>query len=245
MKHLVIYASKSIHSAKKLATAFNTRTNGEWSARVFNPYKKHIEPINGEYAFSYGCGADIYEGHIAKRFNKRKAIKTCINKLHTFRILHSANIPAPCCSSDWSRVPDTWDTIVVRESVTGAKGEGMEYLSQQELATVGYKYSLFTEYFEHKYEYRIVVFMGKIIGRYYKADNAGEWYFNLQRSRGFEEMDAACIKAAAALSIDYVGFDVVANTKKDFKILEANSGPILTDEAEDAILSYFLNMENN
>jgi glutathione synthase/RimK-type ligase-like ATP-grasp enzyme len=47
-------------------------------------------------------------------------------------------------------------------------------------------------------------------------------------------MDAICIRAARALSIDYVGFDVLAQTKNDCVIIEANSGPILTEEAIDA-----------
>jgi len=47
-------------------------------------------------------------------------------------------------------------------------------------------------------------------------------------------MDNMCLKAAHALGIDYVGFDVLAQTKNDCVIIEANSGPILTDEALEA-----------
>jgi len=86
-----------------------------------------------------------------------------------------------------------------------------------------------------------------VVGRYYKAetpDDKGvlEWSFNVQPKRGFEKMDEACLKAAKALGIDYVGFDVVAMNKNDFVILEANSGPILTGEAEEAIINYYLNL---
>lgn len=49
-------------------------------------------------------------------------------------------------------------------------------------------------------------------------------------NRDFKTIDAACVKGAELLGIDYVGFDVLAKNKKDFRICEANSGPILTDD---------------
>ncbi|MNQ79946.1 hypothetical protein D3C85_949070 [compost metagenome] len=55
-------------------------------------------------------------------------------------------------------------------------------------------------------------------------------------------MDEHCLRAAKALGIDYVGFDVVAKTKKDFRILEANSAARLEDEAENAIVEYYINL---
>jgi glutathione synthase/RimK-type ligase-like ATP-grasp enzyme len=87
-----------------------------------------------------------------------------------------------------------------------------------------------------------MVFRGAVVGRYFKKEDSGDWYFNNQPAKGFEEMDKHCIRAAKALGIDYVGFDVVAKNKKDFRILEANSGPRITDEAETAIVEYFINL---
>ena len=72
----------------------------------------------------------------------------------------------------------------------------------------------------------------------------GSVNFNHQAPKGFEKIDEHCIKAAKALGIDYVGFDVLAHTKKDFVILEANSGAIMTDEAALAIVEYFLNRKD-
>ncbi len=90
--------------------------------------------------------------------------------------------------------------------------------------------------------------MGKVVGRYYKketglnADGQIEWTFTPQRKRGFEAIDDACVRGAKALGIDFVGFDVVAQDKQHFVVLEANSGPIITDEAEEAIINYYLNL---
>ena len=42
-------------------------------------------------------------------------------------------------------------------------------------------------------------------------------------------MKADCAKAAKALGMDIVGFDVLATTKKDYAIIEANSGSWLHD----------------
>ena len=45
-----------------------------------------------------------------------------------------------------------------------------------------------------------------------------------------EPIKEACLRAATALKIDYVGFDVLVNKQNEFVILEANSAPIATME---------------
>jgi hypothetical protein len=190
------------------------------------------------HVFGYGCSS--HTGH-RNRLNTAKATKVCIDKVETFKRLQRSGINIP----DWTAskriaMCNKWSCTVVRTERTGRKAEGLELIDYPDRLPEG---ELFTEYFYHKYEYRIVVFNGEVVGRYYKKRTMkkGEaWHtFVLQPQRGFDMMDDHCVRAAKALGIDYVGFDVVANTKKDFKILEANSGPILTDEAEAAIIKYF------
>ena len=131
---------------------------------------------------------------------------------------------------------------MVRQSRNGRKAEGYyagpndNYLPRGEL---------YTEFWEHKREYRIVVFKGAVVGRYYKKMGANRWMdLVVQPKKGFEDMDAAALRAAQGLGIDYVGFDVLSRTKKDFRFLEANSAPMLTAESETAIVEYYLNLEN-
>jgi glutathione synthase/RimK-type ligase-like ATP-grasp enzyme len=85
-----------------------------------------------------------------------------------------------------------------------------------------------------------MVFMGEVIGYYFKRRKPdGMWYFQPQPHKGFELMGEQCVKAAKQLKIDYVGFDVVALDKKNFRLLEANSAPAITPEAEETISQYF------
>jgi glutathione synthase/RimK-type ligase-like ATP-grasp enzyme len=80
--------------------------------------------------------------------------------------------------------------------------------------------------------------MGNVVGRYLKEVANDEWHLNSMEAEGFEHIDKACIKAAEALKIDYVGFDVLSRGKRTFTILEANSAPILTEDAAAAIKTF-------
>ena len=190
-----------------------------------------------DYVYSFGCSeATLHK----KRLNKPEAIRRCVSKPLTFEALKKAGCSTVEYTTNREKIPKHWEWVVVREKLDGRKAEGIGYCENiPGKIPAG---ELFTEYFEHKYEYRIMVFRDEVVGRYFKAEENGDWYFNLQPKRGFEEMDRQCVRAAKELGIDYVGFDVVANTKKDFKILEANSAARLTDEAEIAIIEYFLNV---
>lgn len=243
MRTLAIITGKCIISARKLAEGINKRSYGEWNAKVYD-VRKDVVPRQATHIFAYGCSATdgIKGGHIV---NTRTAVKLCVDKLYTFQALEKTGVPIPAFRKKGEFIPGKWERIVVRSKVNGRKAEDLEYFHQGDKLPDA---PLYTEYFPHKYEYRIVVFMGKVVGRYFKkeegftADGQVEWNFMLQPKRGFETIDDACLKAAKALGIDFVGFDVVANTKKDFVILEANSGPILTGEAEEAIINFYLNL---
>lgn len=244
MRTLAIITGKCILSARALAEGMNKRTNGEWQAKVYD-VRKGEYPKQPTHVFAYGC-SEANKGWIPEYLvNSPNAVKRCVSKVDTFRNLAMDNIPIPRWTKDKNQIGKEWERIVVRSKVDGRKAEDLEYFHQGDKLPDA---PLYTEYFEHKYEYRIVVFMGKVVGRYYKAvtgtmpDGQLEWSFNVQPKRGFEKMDEACLKAAKALGIDFVGFDVVAMNKNDFVILEANSGPILTGEAEEAIINYYLNL---
>lgn len=242
MRTIAIVTGKCILSARKLADGFNKRTNGEWKAVVYD-VRKDAVPLC-QHIFAYGCSKDRIG--LKTHINKPNNTKACVDKGLTFQILKKEGIPLPGWSLQKKFVDPNWKQIVVRSKVDGRKAEDLDYFNQGDVLPNA---PLYTEYFPHKYEYRIVVFKEKVVGRYYKAvvdkfpNGQLAWSFMIQPKRGFEQMDADSIRAAKALGIDYVGFDVVANSKKDYRFLEANSGPILTGEAEEAILNYYLNLE--
>jgi glutathione synthase/RimK-type ligase-like ATP-grasp enzyme len=126
--------------------------------------------------------------------------------------------------------------VVCHTKRDGRKNEGIEYRHPYELVDA----HVYTKYFFHKKEYRVLVFNNKVIGIYSKVlDDENNWDLVKLQMRGFNEIIEQCEKASRAVGMDFVGFDVVANTRKDFKILEANSGPIITDEAIEAFKKFF------
>ena len=190
--------------------------------------------------FSYGASCNTLHNH---RFNLSDSVRNCVSKPRTFDLLKEAGVASlPYCTNK-RHVPKEWGWCVVRKDANGRKAEGLEYADCSLPLPDG---ELFTPYFEHKTEYRIVVFNGDVVGRYEKVEgevNGENWhYFELRDKRGFGTMDEHILKASKALGIDYAGFDVVANTKKDFRILEANSAARLDDEAENAIVEYYINL---
>lgn len=235
MRTVAIVTGKCILSARQLAEGFNKRTHGEWKADVFDVRKGQYPHNAYNSVFMYGCSEVLNAQHY---INNAKATLICVDKRLTFNVFKEHNIPTVGYATRKKDVPDTWEIIAVRTKVDGRKAEDLDYYYEKDkLPDAG----LYTEYFEHKYEYRIVVFKEKVVGRYYKAEAKGEWTFKSQPAKGFEQMDADAIRASKGLGIDYVGFDVVANTKHNYRFLEANSGPILTSEAEETILEYYLN----
>ncbi|KWH03712.1 hypothetical protein WT58_24060 [Burkholderia territorii] len=139
-----------------------------------------------------------------------------------------------------NKVPKNWDSVVVRESRVGRKAEGFHHWLKEEGELPHGE--LYTKYYEHRNEYRVVVFMGKYFV-YYKrpvSKDGEEWHeMVLQPARKFEAMGRHALAAAKALGIDYAGFDVVANSRTEYVFLEANSGPILNEEVKDYIVKWF------
>lgn len=239
MKIAIIH-SVSGQSAKVIKEALLTRSHGAIKeVDIFKPFEDgHYNFYDYDYVLSLGC-SEYSEG--ATRLNKPAAVSACVSKPKTFEALKKAGVNTVPYVLRKKDVPKDWDTVVIRTKKDGRKAEGLFYANQCDDEPIP-DGELFTRHFDHKYEYRIMVFMGKVVGRYYKREEEGEWYFELQPAKGFETMDDHCLRAAKALGIDYVGFDVVAVNKKNFAILEANSGARITDEAETAIVEYFINL---
>ena len=179
-----------------------------------------------------GCSAPI-KAKKGAIINRPSAVRLCIDKRLTFAMLDKHLVNTLEWTTDFKKIPATWDQVAVRKDACGRKAEDLEwYLLPLEKHLVPRDAALYTRCFYGRFEYRIVVVCGKIIGRYYKSlQPNGDWAMKLQKPNGFETMDSHVLKAAEALGIDYAGFDVIANNKRDFAILEANSGATILHEA--------------
>lgn len=228
MKIAVIHPKACTESARELAEALTTAGH---NAVAINPRKQRYHSRNYDFVFNYGLTE--HNGNV----NEGTSVHNCVNKLTTFRMLQQyPKIPIPKFT-EHANVAALWDVVVCRDAVDGRANEGMSYWYPREEGLP--KGALFTEYFSHHYEYRIVVFKGKVVGRYRKdMDAQGDWNFTLMTKKGFKDMDRACIRAAEALQIDYVGMDVLENARGSYVVLEANSGPVLTEEVKKAIVKY-------
>lgn len=233
MKIAIIHSVSGI-SARDLKE--HLELNGQ-QADIFRPYTDGNPNLTKyDYVFSFGCSAGPKHN---KRLNNRDAVIQCIDKVKTFNVLKKAGIPTVNYVQDARDIPKDWEQVCCRTSLDGKKGEGLDYFFRDDVPKHGYK--LFTEVYHGEKEYRVMVF-NNWVGVYWKRKEGNDWMFRKQPNRGFEKLIADAKKAANALGIDYVGFDVLAKSKTDYVFLEANSGATLTPEASTQIVTFFINL---
>jgi glutathione synthase/RimK-type ligase-like ATP-grasp enzyme len=226
----VIHPKTCTTSARELAALIGADSENPWKTerRDFTEY---------EAVFNYGVSASrIKARHI---INPPDAVANCISKINTYELLKQAGIPTIDYVTDEKDVPKDWEWVVCRETETGRNCDGVLICPRDDLVP---KQPLYTRFVPHDEEYRIVHFNGKILGRYRRKMNkkTGEYDLVLMRKEGFEDIDEAVIASAKVLGIDYAGFDVLSQERQGtFQILEANSGALLIEEAQRAIIRYF------
>jgi len=167
--------------------------------------------------------------------NSSDAVRNCIDKRITFKILTEHNIPTVAYATNKKDIPDSWDIITAREDANGNRAKSLDFYTDKSEVP---ECQLYTEYFKHEFEMRMVVFQNRIVGRFIKEQVGDTWEFIEAQAIGLKHMNNMCIKAAAVLGIDYVGFDVVARDCEDFAILEANSGATMIDSVAKIIKKY-------
>jgi glutathione synthase/RimK-type ligase-like ATP-grasp enzyme len=223
--HINILSSVAGKSSEKLKQALQAAGH----VAMVNGYHPYID-----WFFSYGSTQESWKG--SKRVNHVSAIKRCIDKVKTFKTFNRFNIP----TVEWTdkqRIPEHWDQVVVRTNRMGRKGEDIDYFWNQG-PKPAIKGELYTRVFYWKKELRVTVFMGHVVGVYDKKEVGDEVEFHPVK-RVSKALKEDAVKAARALGIDYVGFDVLVGDGGDYRFLEANSAPLLTDEACDAIVAFF------
>lgn len=217
MKILIAHPKATCLSARKVAKALGADTYDvtKGARTEFPEY---------DLVWNYGSSKEIRGNHVINRYI---AVQRCVDKVQTFEILRRYEIPTPDFTIFKHNVPDIWESIVIRDKRDGRKAEGLHYAERGDVLPDG---ELYSEYIPHIAEYRIVVGFGRILGRYRKDKVNDDWFFTLMDKQGFAQVDKHCIKAADALGIDYVGFDVLERLDGSCVILEANSGAIIRDE---------------
>ncbi len=213
---------------------------GFLGCQASNPYQTGKRKYTDyDLVINYGCNRKLT---VNAKINSATAISRCIDKHTTFSLLSKHDIPVPQYTLD-KNVAATWPCVVVRAEKDGAMNAGMEYCYPKGKAACVPDAELYTEYFNHKKEFRVVVLKNAIIACYEKVREGDEWMFYERTYQYLLPIKEACLMAAAALKIDYVGFDVLVNQDNEFVILEANSAPIITEDVMKAFKRLIKKME--
>lgn len=202
-------------SAEKLANALG-------APMVYGPDQPNF---HGQLVFNYGCS---YKNKTTKEYiNKPDAVRIAINKILTLAMCKATGLPTVDFVLNKKDIPKTWHTIVARTKIDGKENDGMEIIIKGDPIPDA---PLYTHYFDHKFEFRIVVFKGKVAHRYLKKRNKGMWEFMSLDPEGFSDIDTVAIKATENVGLDYAGVDIIAKNPTNFRLLEVNSAPIITTE---------------
>lgn len=168
-------------------------------------------------------------------------VQAACNKLSSFQRFKAKEVSTP----DWTIDQDeaqTWIndgyTIVVRHSLTGHSGQGIEVVSEGELPHA----PLYTKYKKKRHEYRVHVWKGEVIDTQQKrksreANNSGAvntlirnhsngWVFCHNDVTPDIRRDTLAIQSVQALGLSFGGVDIIYNEHEDqYYTLEVNSAP--------------------
>ena len=228
MNYCVVAPKICKESAKLLADSIKAFRSNPYAAKRTN-YKEF------DVVFNFGCAKSIDYNKI---INKPEAVALCTNKVATYERLKQHKVSTVSYVTSDKDVPKSWNWVVCRETVDGRNCDGVLITRPYDLVL---NCPLYTKFFSHDEEYRIVVFNNKVVARFKKdKEDQGLRELILMQPQGFKAIDEACVKACKAVEIDYAGVDVLCKEKTgEFIVLEINSGGMLNEEVLPTIVEYF------
>lgn len=176
-------------------------------------------------------------GEFRKVVNHPHSVKLCVNKISTLRRVSNGvqYTKDPAVALDWLKKDGA---VVARATENGSRSEGVIICFTQE----AFKKSpakFWTRYFDHEHEVRINVFKDKILSVYEKVEvDEGIFTFFPLEIQGEEnqEVQAMINSVRDNIGITIYGMDVLVNSSGKCKLLEVNSGPILMEGTEEALV---------
>jgi len=173
--------------------------------------------------------------------NRPENVDNATNKYRALDLLHHNNVPAPEFTRQ-RNVAQLWldsgTPVVRREILRGGAGQGVNIVDPGEALEPA---RLFTKYMKKRREFRVHVFLGKVICVQEKlrkhgaeiaeprirSDEAHGWAFCRTQQGDYDEsIPAYAVKAVAALNLDFGGVDVIWNDYyQQAMVLEVNSAP--------------------
>jgi glutathione synthase/RimK-type ligase-like ATP-grasp enzyme len=230
---IVLYSNKCSKSGKEFAKVIG--------ATAYNYHKDAFPVERDERVVCYGVHAQLlndvgYKGVVE---NPPTSVKISINKILTYNVLTAYGVPTCQYVTSAKNIPKNWERVVSRETITGRNCEGVMISDRDDITS---NCPLYTKFFHHTHEYRIVMWKDEVVARYHKkpTKDGKQMLLKLMLPVGFAEVDEACKLAMAATGLDLAGIDVLVDEEtQDFIVLETNSGPLFTDE----MAEFFKKME--
>ena len=234
MRICVVHPSVTKESANRLAKAIGAYT--------WNPYQGYPPGVAIDVWFNYGYGGSCpsvkYATRGKERINPPASVRVSTDKIKTYEAFVKAGVPTCEYVTNQKDIPKKWKWIVCRETINGRNCEGVTITQQENIVK---DCPLYTKFFDHDEEHRIVVFKGQIVARYMKTNlKDGEYELTHMLEDGYSDIDKTAIQACRAVGLDYAGVDVLHSNHTGKHIaLEINSGPLLTAEAEEFFINHF------
>lgn len=178
-------------------------------------------------------------GYVKKIINTPQAVAIAADKLRTFQVLQQAGVPTVewttnrTTASSWL---ETGEMVYCRLNTASSQGRGIVVVGQDDLSMPNAP--LYTKGFNKTHEYRVHVAFGEVIDYSKKRKrNEGEadayvknfsngWVFCRDGIALPEKVKSACVKAVAALGLDFAALDILYKERDDVaRILELNTAP--------------------
>lgn len=244
MKRVILYPYHMRCSGPK-EIVNNLRKRGIDAFRVYPD--RNYQPRKDDLIIDWGMSTTPKWSYLAEleeedsglvMKNYWEVIQNATNKARTFVFLELGHVNIPEFTDDPSQVTEWLEkghTVVGRQQLNGRGGAGiilMESLDDFQVCPI------YTLYKKKKKEFRVHVFDGKVIDFQQKKKKNGVeadsrirshnngWIFARQDVVLPEDMAEQCIKAVAALGLDFGGVDVIWNEAENKSyVLEVNTGP--------------------
>jgi glutathione synthase/RimK-type ligase-like ATP-grasp enzyme len=170
-----------------------------------------------------------------RELNSIEAVKLATNKLEMLRTLAAAEIPVPLFGTELEGV----DTFKDKHGNLYIRNKRGVVRYANDFNPVSDSYYTKPVLYKRR-EYRVHVFMGKVIGIYEKVpfdsepENRPKLFKSdtcrfIKSDPAISRVDPAaqevCIRAVKALGLDFGGVDIIRDKDKNFFICEVNSSP--------------------
>jgi len=218
---------------------------------------------DGDLVINWGnTQLPTWDNSQVKWLNNPVRVRNASNKLTTLKMLDNAGIKVPQFTTDMDRAL-LFDTIVVRHSLTGHSGQGIEIID-------GYDHyipnaPLYTEYIPAKAEYRVHIFDGNVIDISKKVrmeepdlgyppvpDEPDEeemmikshkngWMFARGGINFNPELGRIAIKAVKTLGLDFGAVDIIRGEDNEYYTLEVNTACGMETSTENSYVTAILN----